>query len=183
MMRDLALAARQPGPADVCAWLARVDDAILAEGKGGLATAVALILSGTGVVGASVGNSQAWIVADEVTVLTENQHRKPMMGSGDARPVGFSHRPFEGWLLVGTDGLFNYASRPKISRACDGTGAQQVAAALVDAARLADGGLQDDIAVAALRPSPPTGSSARLDSAPRAGRRRRGHAAIRAGPP
>jgi hypothetical protein len=32
MMRDLALAARQPGPADVCAWLARVDDAILAEG-------------------------------------------------------------------------------------------------------------------------------------------------------
>jgi hypothetical protein len=42
-------------------------------------------------VGASVGDSSAWLIspAGEVTDLTAQQRRRPLLGSGEALPVQF----------------------------------------------------------------------------------------------
>jgi len=51
--------------------------------------------------GASVGDNQAWIIDDgEIANLTRSQNRKPMLGSGNAQPVGFTSAPLKGNLKM-----------------------------------------------------------------------------------
>jgi len=52
---------------------------------GGQCTAVVVEISEGRVVGASVGDSGAWLLTGKAIVdLTENQHRKPLLGSDEA---------------------------------------------------------------------------------------------------
>ena len=70
-----------------------------------------------GIAGASVGDSQAWMIDEgEIVSLTAEQNRKPLLGSGQAIPVGFNQPPLHGILVAGTDGFFDYAKRDDIIR-------------------------------------------------------------------
>ena len=68
--------------------VADADAAILAAAIGGQITAVLVAVTAEGVVGASVGDSEAWIVrVDDVVKLTDGQQREPLLGTGDAHTV------------------------------------------------------------------------------------------------
>ncbi len=128
--------------------LRAIDLHIATLGAGGLSTAVVLEIREGKIVGASVGDSGAWMVSKtEVIDLTQHQVRKPLLGSGAAIPVGFGPIPLSGRLLIGTDGLFKYASRENIIAGARKGTVDEAIPALVDAVRLRNGKLQDDIAV------------------------------------
>ena len=119
------------------------------EASGGLSTAVVVEIWNGEVRGASVGDSGAWIVTgDDILDLTEHQVRKPLLGSGMAVPVSFGAAAFTGRLLAATDGLFKYAPYLEIA-ACVRAGTLSAAAsALIQAVRLPNGDLFDDVALA-----------------------------------
>lgn len=128
--------------------LVAIDQQIHASNTGGLTTAVLVVLGADGLVGASVGDSEAHLIGQNDFVdLTANQARRPFLGSGSARPVCFGPVGFEGRLLVATDGLFKYGSvhdRELIVRTAS---ILEVAWRLVDSVRLPSGHLQDDTTV------------------------------------
>lgn len=119
---------------------------------GGEASVVTLAVTGREIRGASVGDCAAWIVAADgaVEMLTARQHRKPLVGGG-ATVLAF-HAPFSaGTLVVGTDGLFAYASTGRITAACAKPSLDAVADALMSAVELPTGAVQDDIALVVCR--------------------------------
>lgn len=124
------------------------DAALAAESHGGLTTTVVVEVRGNSLYGASVGDSGAWtITASGIVDLTAGQSRKPLVGSGAARPVAFGPFPLRGRLLVATDGILKYARMETIaSGALNGT-LNDAADALVNSVRLRNGRLQDDVAL------------------------------------
>ena len=121
----------------------------------GESTAVVADLRPEGVCGASVGDSQAWIVRySEITDLTSQQHRKPLLGSREAAPVGFSYPPLQGILLAATDGFFNYAPRKKIASLIERSDFYEIPRQCVEMVRLGSGELWDDVGVVACRVKP-----------------------------
>ena len=115
----------------------------------GQTTAVLALVQDGQIVGASVGDSCAWLIGPTDRIeLTCNQTRKPLLGSGSAIPVSFG--PFELTnyrLIVGSDGLFNYVEHNRIFGLASIEPLESSAVALIEAARLPTGTLQDDIAV------------------------------------
>jgi len=101
--------------ADLRSMLTDVDRA-LAQAAIGETTAIVAIVSEDGsILGASVGDSEAWIVgATTIDELTGSQDRR-RLGSGRAEPTLFSRTALEGTLIVATDGLFKYAPRTAIA--------------------------------------------------------------------
>ena len=97
-----------------------------------------------------MGDSSAWLIstAGEVTDLTANQRRRPLLGTGEALPVQFEAAPRGGRLLLGTDGLFKYAHAERICALAMQGSVATAADALANAVRLTSGGLPDDVAVA-----------------------------------
>lgn len=74
-----------------------------------------MAVTASDIVGASCGDSQAWLLGDAASLeLTKDQSRKPRLGTGRAAPKSFCARP-DGVLLVGTDGLFDHATRADIT--------------------------------------------------------------------
>jgi PPM family protein phosphatase len=130
-------------------WQALDDDpARLAHGQ---TTAVVLTVDATGIIGASVGDSEAWLIGDDVVNLTERQVRKPLLGSG-CMPVGFAAGPIgDATLLVASDGLVRYAKQHDIARIARGADVGAAARALVELVRLPSGGFQDAVAVVLVR--------------------------------
>jgi serine/threonine protein phosphatase PrpC len=115
-------------------------------------TAVILTLDAT-ITGASVGDSGAWLLRDSRIVdLTAGQRRKPLVGRGCV-PFRIEPIPFDGTLLVASDGLFAYAKPRDIVRIAEGLDLAVATQALVDLVRLPDGALQDDVAVVLCRPA------------------------------
>ena len=105
-----------------------------------------------GIAGASVGDSQAWIIfGDQITNLTINQNRKPLVGSGKALPVGFTHTPLKGLMLAATDGFFNYAKRDDITRLANQTEFYKVPRKCIELVRLPSGDMWDDVGIVACR--------------------------------
>lgn len=128
--------------------LREIDQEVAADAVAGEATAVLACIQNDRVFGASLGDSDAVIAdGDEWTVLTRRQARKPLCGSGEAVPVAFGPTPFAGTLLVASDGLFKYAPPDAIAAALRLASLDEVATALINAARLPSGGLQDDVTV------------------------------------
>jgi serine/threonine protein phosphatase PrpC len=136
---------------DPAAWvmcLAEIDRR-LSEAGGGETTGVALLISPDSIVGASVGDSGAWVIHPAgYENLTARQQRKPLLGSGVAVPVLFQYRKRGGVVLAATDGLLKYSSAEKICDLIRRTSLERAPGALVDLVRLRSGGLQDDVAVA-----------------------------------
>ncbi|HEV7558771.1 MAG TPA: hypothetical protein VGO00_25040, partial [Kofleriaceae bacterium] len=92
----------ETGAGDWCALLEDLDGRL----DGAQATAV-IVSVRERITGVSVGDSGAWLVRDgDIIDLTEHQRRKPLVGGG-CEPVAFE-APFDGTLVVGSDGLFRY---------------------------------------------------------------------------
>jgi serine/threonine protein phosphatase PrpC len=162
-------------PADLAIALADLDLALLEHTRAGWATAVVVVANAQAVWGASAGDSQAWLIRGDTTLdLTSARHPKPLLGSGEAVPVGFGPLPFLGRLLVATDGLFDYVDPKRIIELAGSDPLQQTAEKLIEAARLPSGGLWNDVAVIVCRLKESDGGSngRKLDRAPEAQDRR-----------
>lgn len=153
----IARSAQATGNSDFWADALRsADIALAADSHAGLTTAVVVEVRGATLCGASVGDSCAWLMTESSIVdLTVNQSRKPLLGSGAARPVAFGLSPLKGRLLVATDGIFKYARREVIAACALNGPLEDAADALVDAVRLRSRRLQDDVALILLENSDP----------------------------
>lgn len=146
-----AVSAAAPTTCDWCELLADLDhDAQrLAYGQ---STAVVLSISDVGIRGASVGDSGALMLhGTDVVDLTDGQARKPLVGSGCVPFRVTSTLVADGTLLVASDGLLRYAKRTDIVRIASGADLNAAARALIEVVRLANGNLQDDVAIVLCR--------------------------------
>jgi serine/threonine protein phosphatase PrpC len=127
----------------------RTLDAYLSSGATfGETTAVVVLMTTETIVGASVGDSGAWMLASGIwRNLLESQRRKPLLGTGSAVPTGFGPFPLGERVLLGSDGLFKYVALERIERIAAMSSLESAAHAFVEAARLPSGRLQDDITV------------------------------------
>lgn len=146
---DAASAARADG--DWFTLLTDVDQQPKRLG-GGQSTAVILSITRSGIFGASVGDSGAWLIAGpNLLVLTDGQDRKPLVGGG-CNPFRVTAPPLGSrTLLVASDGLLRYAKPHEIARIASGVDLAIAARALVDLVRLPTSGLQDDVSVVLCR--------------------------------
>jgi serine/threonine protein phosphatase PrpC len=137
-------------------FLAETDLAISRDPEPGETTAVVLAIAQGMICGASVGDSEAWLVTPQSCHdLTSRQRRKPFLGSGCAVPVPIRHRHAGGVLVVGSDGLFRYAAADQIREVALSGTPEEACRALIDLVRLPNGTLQDDVAVVVCHVSEP----------------------------
>ena len=121
----------------------------------GESTAVVIDVRPFGIAGASVGDSNAWIINhDQIEDLTLHQNRKPLLGSGNASPASFIHAPLDGVLLVGTDGFFNYAKRDAVTTLVAQSEFYRIPRLCVEMVRLPSGDMWDDVGIVAARNPP-----------------------------
>ena len=122
-----------------------VDEVLMPSGA--MSTAVIALTRGGLIEGASCGDSAAWLISETKSIsLTAAQRRKPLLGDG-AIPVAFGPVPFDGRLLVCSDGLSNYADIRAIAAAAMNGAVAAAALSLVQLARLRSGIFPDDVAV------------------------------------
>lgn len=131
------------------AWLAllqALDREIAMDRLAGETTGIALAVASGHVVGASCGDSRADLSTEAGwQELTGNQLRRPRLGTGRAKARPFS-TDAHGTLVVGTDGLFDYAKLDDMSRVVLST-SDNVGQALVDLVLDRHPSPPDDIAV------------------------------------
>ncbi len=138
-------------PEDWARCLYEVDQAVVRSG--GQCTAVVVEISEGRVIGASVGDSSAWMLTGKAIIdLTENQHRKLLLGSDEAMPMGFGPIEFSGRLLIATDGLFKYATESDIVQRATGESVDVAVERLITGVRLRSGALQDDVGIILIEP-------------------------------
>jgi serine/threonine protein phosphatase PrpC len=131
-----------------CNVLSQTDQRIIS----GESTAVIVDLRNGSLFGASVGDSQAWIVKGvEINNLTAQQKRKPLLGSRQAIPVGFARGGLDGLLIVATDGFCNYVNRSKLVKVLPYEDFAVLPRRLVDLVRLRSGELNDDVGIVLCR--------------------------------
>lgn len=134
--------------------LEAIDGDLFARGGESTAVLVAVDQEARRIVGASVGDSRAYVfLPTGERELTADQLRKPRLGSGAARAVGFAYDlPPRGWtVLIASDGLFNYAPMNAITEAVAALDLEACADACVRLPRLASGRLQDDLSIVLVR--------------------------------
>lgn len=118
----------------------------------GESTAVVADLRGDSIIGASVGDSRAWIICEgELVDLTVNQVRKPLLGSRSARPTRFFHGPLNGTLIVATDGFCNYVKHDQLTSMIAEADLFEIPRRCVELVRLPSGDLWDDIGIVVCR--------------------------------
>jgi PPM family protein phosphatase len=140
--------ANMDSPAQWCDFLRQVDCRI----GSGESTAVVVDLRSNRVFGASVGDSQAWVVnGSDIKVLTSHQQRKPLLGSGESVPVGFESGALDGLMIVATDGFCNYVKREDMVKLIPYEDFAVLPKRLVDLVRLRSGALNDDVGIAICR--------------------------------
>lgn len=132
--------------------LAKVDRQL--ECSNGETTAVVVAVWEGRLVGASVGDSAAWLIRpDGCDDLTAAQQYKPLLGRGMAKPVAFERNATNGTLLLASDGLVKYAPRQRICQSVMLPDLNAAADALVNIVRLCSGALQDDVSFILCRPA------------------------------
>jgi serine/threonine protein phosphatase PrpC len=129
-------------------FLTSLDRQMAAANTFGETTCVIVMLTSENVTGISVGDSGAWIISPSgVENLTANQHRKPLIGSGCALPVGFSRERLMDTLLVASDGLLKYASTEQIALKALSSDLKQAAQSPLELVRYPSGALPDDVSI------------------------------------
>jgi hypothetical protein len=140
--------------ADPGAWvgmLEAIDRDIAAAGHGGETTGIALAITAGTIIGASVGDSRAWLFTGAASIeLTAGQQRKPRLGTGRAVAVPI-RAALDGALVVATDGLFDHVPIADIARLADAGAAD----ALLDLVRSRYRTLPDDVAIVTALPAAP----------------------------
>ena len=114
--------------------------------------AIVAIVGSYGVMGVSVGDSEAWVVGPRGDCLTERQDRA-RVGSRRCRPTTFHRSRLEGVLVVGTDGLYKHARGETIVTSCAGEDMATIADRLVELPRLPSRAYPDDVAVVVVSPA------------------------------
>jgi len=161
VIREVTASASMTRDAEAWCGLLRQIDHRVGVGE---STCVVVAVSQRGIVGASVGDSQAWLIADgKLENLTAGQIRKPLLGSGDAVPVGFTHDSRPSLLLVATDGFCNYVRREKLLKEILWIDFAVLVRKLVEMVRLPSGELWDDVGIVACRPRQNLGHLKRYD--------------------
>jgi serine/threonine protein phosphatase PrpC len=129
-------------------FLVSTDQHMAAAQTFGETTCVIAALSNKKIVGASVGDSEAWLVSQTgIEKLTTQQRRKPFLGSGSAMPVSFEREQLSETLLIATDGLFKYTGEDKIASEALIVDLEQAAQKLIELVRYPSGALPDDVSV------------------------------------
>lgn len=121
---------------------------------GGQTTAVVLVVGlGAAIQGASVGDSEAWLVyADQrIEALTANQARKPLLGSGAHVTATVDAQLGDATLVIASDGLFRMAKPMDIARIAAGGDLAAAADRLVDLVRTEVGNVLDDVSIVLAR--------------------------------
>jgi PPM family protein phosphatase len=133
---------------DVRYWadLLRATDTALAKHARGQTTGIVVVLGESKLIGASVGDSDAWVIhsngVDHLTVAQNTTHR---LGSGHALSTTFERAGLAGVLLVATDGLFRYAAMDVIARIVRASPIGVAAEQLIELVRLRSGKFHDDM--------------------------------------
>lgn len=136
-------------PEDFETFLMQIDKDIARENNCGEATAVLGRIESNIITGASVGDSEAWIFnKDYEYQITSLQNRKPLLGSGAAKPIGFGPIVLESALLVGSDGLFKYSKFNLLQQQMAAFGNAEK---MANVAKLSTGALQDDVSIIVVR--------------------------------
>lgn len=86
--------------------LRRLDRLLHLTPDAGQVVGIAATLDGGGIVGASLGDCAAWLLGDASWQLTRMQHRLTVLGTGEARPIGFGPSAVDDVVLAGTSSLF-----------------------------------------------------------------------------
>ena len=132
--------------------LAGLDADIRRHPRAGETTAVVAHLGSSHISGASVGDSVALVIGhSDARDLTARQHRKPLLGHGNAAPVPFEAALGACTLLVATDGLHAYAPMAAIVETARSAMLDHAARKLIALPRLRSGEVPDDIAVVLIR--------------------------------
>ena len=132
--------------------LERLDMLLLRDKSAGETTAVIVAVTHDTLVGASCGDSAAHLFGVAAALeLTEEQWRKPLLGSGAARCQPFGPTKFTGTLLVCSDGLTCYAPWPSIGQAAVASGVDSAARALTELSQLRSGAFPDDTTAVVMR--------------------------------
>ncbi|NMO17637.1 SpoIIE family protein phosphatase [Pyxidicoccus fallax] len=132
--------------------LEQCDRELASAGHGAETTAVVACVTEGRVIGASVGDSELWLLhGDSHSVVTLHQRRKPLVGSGEALPVFFDVPWTGGTLVAASDGLFKYADALRIRAVASGLDLTASARELAALPRLASGGLPDDVGLVLCR--------------------------------
>jgi serine/threonine protein phosphatase PrpC len=140
---------------DCVSLLERIDRILWEDRLAGETTAVLAVVTPEAIVGASVGDSDAYLILpDREYALTHNR-RKPYLGYGAAAAEPFNAELGDGVLLLASDGLWKYADLGRVLSIArtPSLSLEAMAAALIDAARLPNGALWDDVSVALCRRS------------------------------
>jgi len=89
-------------PQDWVMVLEGIDHVVLSDREAGETSALVMLVHQGVVVGASVGDSLAYVVppTGEPRLLTKRQRREPRIGTGLARPVGFGPAQLDGKLIT-----------------------------------------------------------------------------------
>ena len=139
-------------PTGLAEFLRLIDHQMVEAKNIGETTCVIVIVSKTGLVGASIGDSGAWHITQAgIDNLTSHQTRKPLLGVGCATPSGFVRGPLTGTLLVASDGLLKYSSAERIAAVALAGDAESAAKNLVELVRYSSGALPDDVSVLLVR--------------------------------
>jgi serine/threonine protein phosphatase PrpC len=135
-------------PDDLVQFLEQLDIKISRTDSAGESTALIAVVRDARVLGASVGDSEAWLLSGgSVIDLTSVQVRKPLIGSGEARPTSFGPFSLGGRLVLGSDGLFKYCPRAKLLETTLTAPIESAADDLAALVKLPSGDLFDDVAV------------------------------------
>lgn len=132
--------------------LERLDGEMAEKELYGETTCVVVAVTEDGLAGASVGDSGAWLISKmEADNLTSEQCRRPFLGSGRAKAIGFSRESFEGTLLVASDGLFKYTSIDMIEEVIRSADLDEALQKLIGLVRYPSGNLPDDLSIVLAR--------------------------------
>jgi serine/threonine protein phosphatase PrpC len=139
---DAVIAAASECGTDLVEFLESLDHQLNGIGE---TTAVVVHVANGLIRGATVGDSEAWLVDSGITELSEKT--KARLGSGRAEPSAFGPVPCTGRVLLASDGLLKFVDHDRICRLARAGSIEEAATALVAVARLRSGALQDDVAV------------------------------------
>lgn len=124
------------------------DEAVANQRGAGFTTLAACFIAPDLISGASNGDSAVLLLNQSApgVLLTQNQHKNPPVGSGEAVFVPFSRPLVRPWsVLAMTDGVWKYAGWDNILRICLTEPHERMIASVRDHAKLKQTGrLQDD---------------------------------------
>jgi serine/threonine protein phosphatase PrpC len=135
-----------------CRLLGQIDAFLADNAEGGQATAVVAAISADGIVGASAGDSGAWLILSDIMYdLTGQQNVKPLLGTGGAVSTPFAAAIEPSTLLIASDGLLKYVNPERICGIVNAYHPDEAVKHLADAARLPTGEMWDDVAIVLCR--------------------------------